>query len=64
MQAAPVGLAVTITATVAKGAVVGSSTFALVKGAMDFMAWTKAKMAIVTSLIIFGRRWNRDRTIG
>ena len=52
VQAAPVGLAVTITATVAKGAVVGSSTFALVKGAMDFMAWTKAKMAIVTSLII------------
>ena len=52
VQAAPIGLVVTVTAAVAKGAVVGSSTLALVKGAVNFMAWTKAKTAIVTSVLI------------
>jgi len=52
VQAAPVGLVMTATAAAAKGAVVGSSTLALVKGAMNFIAWTKAKMAIVTSVVI------------
>ena len=41
VQAAPVGLAVTVTA--AKGAAVGSSTLTLVKGALKIMAWSKLK---------------------
>src|SRR5450432_2000528 len=39
VQAAPAGLAVTVTA--AKGAAIGSSTLTLVKGALKLMAWTK-----------------------
>jgi RNA polymerase sigma factor (sigma-70 family) len=54
VQAAPVGLAVTVTAAAAKGAAVGSSTLTIIKGALKIMAWTKAKMAIVaaTGLIL------------
>src|SRR5215510_2427859 len=47
VQAAPVGLAVTVMAVAAKGAAVGSSTLLLVKGALKLMAWIKAKTAIV-----------------
>ncbi|MGH7977639.1 MAG: TIGR03435 family protein [Limisphaerales bacterium] len=48
VQAAPVGLAKTISAVaIAKGAVVSGSTLTLVKGALKIMAWTKAKTAIV-----------------
>ena len=47
VQAAPAGLAVTVTAAAAKGAAVGSSTLTLVKGALKLMAWTKAKMVVV-----------------
>lgn len=56
VQAAPVGLAVTVTATAAKGAAVGSSTLTLIKGVLKVMAWTKAKMAIVVgaSVLITG----------
>ena len=49
VQAAPVGLAVTVAAAAAKGAAVGGSTLALINGALKIMAWTKAKMAIVVS---------------
>jgi RNA polymerase sigma factor (sigma-70 family) len=53
LQAAPTGLAKTISAVaMAKGAAAGSSTLALVKGALKVMAWTKAKMAMVTSAVI------------
>ena len=52
VQAAPVGLAVTVAATAAKGAVVGSSTLTLVKGALKLMAWTKAKVVAVASLVV------------
>ena len=52
VQAAPAGLAVTISATAAKGAVVGSSTLTLVKGAMKIMAWTKIKTAVVVGVAI------------
>ena len=48
VQAAPTGLAPSISAiAAAKGAVAGSSTLTLVKGALKIMAWTKAKTAIV-----------------
>jgi len=54
VQAAPAGLAVTVTAAAAKGAAVGSSTLTIIKGALKIMAWTKAKTAIVvgTSVLL------------
>jgi uncharacterized protein (TIGR03435 family) len=51
VQAAPAGLAVAVTAAV-KGAAVGSSTLALVKGALKLMAWTKMKTAIVAGVVV------------
>jgi RNA polymerase sigma factor (sigma-70 family) len=52
VQAAPVGLAKTISAVaIAKGAAAGGSTLALVKGALKLMAWTKAKTAVVIGVI-------------
>jgi uncharacterized protein (TIGR03435 family) len=50
VQAAPLGLAATVTATAAKGAAVSGSTLTLIKGALKVMAWTKAKMAIVVGV--------------
>jgi RNA polymerase sigma factor (sigma-70 family) len=47
LQAAPAGLAATVTAAAAKGAAVSGSTLTLVKGALKLMAWAKAKTAIV-----------------
>ena len=53
VQAAPVALAKTISVVaVAKGATVGGSTLALVKGALKIMAWTKTKTAIVAGVVI------------
>jgi RNA polymerase sigma factor (sigma-70 family) len=49
LQAAPVGLAVTVTAAAAKGAAVSGSTLTLVKGALKLMAWAKAKTAIIAT---------------
>jgi RNA polymerase sigma factor (sigma-70 family) len=49
VQAAPVGLAATISATAAKGSAVAASTLTLVKGALKIMAWTKAKTAVVVA---------------
>ena len=47
VQAAPVGLAKTISAVaMVKGAAAGTSTLTLVKGALKIMAWTKMKTAI------------------
>jgi len=52
VQAAPVGLAKTISAVaITKGAAAGGSTLALVKGALKIMAWTKAKTAIVVGVV-------------
>ncbi len=50
LQAAPAGLAATVTAAAAKGAAAGSSTLTLIKGALKIMAWTKAKTAIVVGV--------------
>src|SRR5882724_11925735 len=48
VQAAPVGLAKTISAVaIAKGAAAGGSTLTLVKGALKIMAWTKMKTAVI-----------------
>ncbi|MEI6196262.1 MAG: sigma-70 family RNA polymerase sigma factor [Verrucomicrobiota bacterium] len=53
VQAAPVALAKTVTAiAVAKGAAASASTLTLIKGALKIMAWTKAKIAVVTSTAI------------
>jgi uncharacterized protein (TIGR03435 family) len=50
VQAAPVGLAATVTATAVKGAVISSSTLTLIKGALKIMAWSNAKTAIVAGV--------------
>jgi RNA polymerase sigma factor (sigma-70 family) len=51
VQAAPAGLAKTVcAAAAAKGAAAGGSTLALVKGALKFMAWAKAKTAVVAGV--------------
>lgn len=51
VQAAPVALTKTISAVaVAKGAAAGTSTLALVKGALKLMAWSKMKTAIVAGM--------------
>jgi RNA polymerase sigma factor (sigma-70 family) len=47
VQAAPMGLAVTISATAVKGSAVAATTLTLVEGALKIMAWAKAKTAIV-----------------
>jgi len=51
VQAAPVGLAATVTAA-AKGAAVSASTLTLIKGALKIMAWTKMKTVIAASAAI------------
>ena len=50
VQAAPVGLVVTISA--GKGAAVGGSTLTLVKGTSKLMAWVEAKTAIVVAGVL------------
>jgi uncharacterized protein (TIGR03435 family) len=48
IQAAPVALAKTVTAVaIAKGATASISTLTLIKGALNIMAWTQMKTAIV-----------------
>jgi RNA polymerase sigma factor (sigma-70 family) len=53
VQAAPVALVKTISLiAVAKGAAATTTTLTLVKGALKLMAWSKAKMAVVTGVSI------------
>lgn len=53
VHAAPVGLAKVITAVaLAKGAAIGGSTLALVKGTMKTMAWLKMKLALSLSVSV------------
>ena len=53
VQAAPVTLAKSITAVAfAKGAAASTSTLTLIKGALKLMAWTKAKTAIVSGVVV------------
>src|SRR5436190_10335892 len=51
VQAAPVGLATSVVAT-AKSSATAGSTLALVKGALKFMAWTKAKIALAIGGVV------------
>jgi uncharacterized protein (TIGR03435 family) len=49
VQAAPVTLAKIVTAVaITKGAAASGSTLTLIKGALKIMAWTKAKITVVT----------------
>lgn len=51
VQAAPVGLAKSISAVaIAKGVAASGSTLTLVKGALKTMAWTKMKTAVVVGI--------------
>jgi hypothetical protein len=55
VQAAPPVLAQSITAlALVKGSTAGGSTLTLIKGALKLMAWTKAKTAVVTVVILAG----------
>jgi RNA polymerase sigma factor (sigma-70 family) len=50
VQAAPAGLAATVTTAAVQGTAVTTSTLTLIKGALKIMAWTKAKTAIVVGV--------------
>jgi len=53
VQAAPVALAKSVTAVAAaKGAAASISTLTLIKGALKIMAWTKAKTAVVSGVVV------------
>jgi len=53
IQAVPMALAKSVAAlAVAKGAAASGSTLALIKGALNIMAWTKAKIAIATGILV------------
>ncbi|MCX6901985.1 MAG: sigma-70 family RNA polymerase sigma factor [Verrucomicrobia bacterium] len=56
VQAAPVGLAVTVTAAAAKGMAVAESITALVKGTLKVMTWIKIKIAAASAaaLLVVG----------
>lgn len=53
VQAAPTALANPATAVaIAKGAAASVSTLTLAKGALKIMAWTKAKTAVITTVVV------------
>ncbi|HVU26623.1 MAG TPA: sigma-70 family RNA polymerase sigma factor [Verrucomicrobiae bacterium] len=53
VHAAPIGLAKAIsTMAVVKGATASTSTLTLIKGALELMAWTKTKTAIVAGVVV------------
>ena len=53
VQAAPVGLAKTISVVaITKGAAASASTLTIIKGALKIMAWTKAKTIVLTSAAV------------
>jgi hypothetical protein len=47
IQAAPIGLAASVTVAAAKGTVVATSTLTLIKGALELMAWSKTKTTVI-----------------
>jgi len=51
VQAAPIGLATSVTVAAVKGAVVTASTLTLMKTTLKLMAWTKLKTAAVVGAI-------------
>jgi RNA polymerase sigma factor (sigma-70 family) len=56
VQAAPVGLAATVTATATKGTALSAAMAALVKGTMNMLTWMKLKFAlgVGTALVLAG----------
>jgi hypothetical protein len=50
-QAAPLGMAANVAATAVKGASLTASTLSLVKGTMNVMAWTKARLAVGAGVV-------------
>ena len=50
VQAAPIGLATSVTVAAVKGTVVTHSTLTLINATFKLMAWTKLKTAIVTGM--------------
>jgi hypothetical protein len=53
VQAAPAALAKAATAAaITKGAAASGSTLTLIKGALKIMAWTKAKTAVVSGVVV------------
>jgi RNA polymerase sigma factor (sigma-70 family) len=50
-QAAPLGTAVKVAAAAAHSATLTASTLSLVKGTMNAMAWTKARLAVGASVV-------------
>ena len=51
VQAAPIGLAASVTAAAVKGAAVPSSTLTLIETTLKLMAWTKLKTTIVIGAV-------------
>jgi RNA polymerase sigma factor (sigma-70 family) len=51
IQAAPLGLATSVTVATVQGTVVTTSTLTLVKGALKLMAWTKMKTAVIVGAV-------------
>src|SRR5437016_4634960 len=51
VQAAPIGLATSVTAAAVKGTAVTTSTLTLIKTTLKIMAWTKLKTAVVVGAI-------------
>jgi RNA polymerase sigma factor (sigma-70 family) len=52
VQAAPIGLASSVTVAAVKGTAVTTSTLTLIKTTLKIMAWTKVKTAVVITAII------------
>lgn len=50
-QAAPLGMAAKVAVTAAHGASLTASTLSLVKGTMNVMAWTKARLAVGAGVV-------------
>lgn len=51
VQAAPIGLAASVTAAAVKGTVVTVSTLSIIKTTLKIMTWTKMKTAVAGSLV-------------
>lgn len=52
VQAAPIGLAATVSASVLQGATVSASTLTLINTTLKIMAWTKAKIAAAVGVAV------------
>ena len=72
VQAAPLGLATSVTVAAVKGTTVTTSTLTLIKTTLQIMAWTKLKIAVVvgtiavmaagTATFTLQRAWHRGQS--